>query len=124
MIARLRLCTVLLACLFLTTAVLAQDDSAGLATVQGTVDKVEKEGLTVRTRGADGKFGKNLNLKLTGTSKITTLSYQKRAGKMVAVQNDINAKDLEAKQAIAVIYSNGPDGMVLLAAVVQPAAAK
>ena len=40
----------------------------------------------------------------------------------VLVQREVDAKDLQAKQAIAVIYSEGPAGPVLLAAVVQPPA--
>jgi hypothetical protein len=92
-----------------------------LATAHGVVDKVGKDDVTVRPRAADGTFQKNLTLKLTGTSKLTQVTMQKRAGKLVPVQNDIAAKDLEAKQPIAVIYLPDKKGGVLLSAVVQPA---
>ncbi len=124
MIQRYRLFAALLTGLLLTAGSLAQDAAVGMATAQGMIDKVEKESIVVRPRSADGKFEKSLNLKLTGTSKISTLSYQKRAGKNVAVQKDTEARDLTAKQPIAVIYTTGPDGLVLLAAVVLPTAGK
>lgn len=108
----------LLAGLLLAAVSFAQDDSPGLATAQGVIDKVEKESLVVRPRGADGRFEKNLNLKLTGTSKVATLTYQKRGAKMVAVQKETDVRELAAKQSIAIIYKTGPDGMVLLSAVV------
>ncbi len=123
MIARIRFGAVLLAGLLLLglPSLKAQaPDAPGLATAQGMIDKVEKETITVRPRGPDGKFGKSLIVKLTGTSKIATLTYQKRGGKTVAVQKDTEAKDLAAKQTIALIYSTGPDGTVLLSAVVLP----
>jgi hypothetical protein len=91
---------------------------------QGVVDKVSKDTLTIRTRGTDGKFGPNLALKITGTSKIGTLQPQMRAGKLVLTQRDTDARDLEPKQAIAVLYTTVKDSPVLLTAVVQPAAGK
>jgi hypothetical protein len=60
-------------------------------------------------------------LKVTGTSKITALSQQKRAGKMVFVQREMDAKDLEVNQQIAVIYTSGGKTSVLLSAVALPA---
>jgi hypothetical protein len=88
------------------------------------VEKVGKETLKVQTRGPDGKFGKTLTLKITGTSKITTLSQRQQAGKAVLVQRDADAKDLQPNQPITVIYAKGASGEVLLSAVVQPAAGK
>ena len=94
------------------------------ATARGTVDKFEKNKLTMKPRSADGKFEKDLVLEVTGTSKITSLGTQTRAGKVVVLQREMDAKDLQPKQAIAVIYADGSDGPVLLSAVVQPAADK
>jgi hypothetical protein len=92
-----------------------------LTTAHGMVDKADKEGVSIRTRGADGKFGKSVMLKVTGTTKITTVTAQTRAGKTVLVQKDTDVKDLQPKQAITVIYATIKEGPVLLAAVVQPA---
>src|SRR5262249_22478889 len=99
---------------------LAADDTPTLQIAKGTIEKVNKDSLTVRPREADGKFGKSLTLQLTGTTKISTLTMQKRSGKVVPVQRDTEAKELKAKQAIAIIYTTGSAGAVLLAAVVQP----
>lgn len=124
MIRHSRLYAAMLAGLLVVGVALAQDDSPGLATAQGMIDKVEKDSLIVRPRSAEGRFEKSLNLKLTGTSKIALLSYQKRGTKMVPVQKEADAKELAAKQTIALIYSTGPDGMVLLSAVVLPPTGK
>jgi hypothetical protein len=117
---RLRFLTAVVALLILAGLSRAADNAPTLMTAQGAVDKVEKDTLTVRPRGPDGKFEKALALKLTGTSKISTVTVQMRAGKPVLVQKETDAKDLAAKQGIAVIYTTGPSGTVLLAAVVQP----
>jgi hypothetical protein len=119
---RPRILMALIVCLFLTAPVLAQP--LPLLTAHGTVDKADKESLTLRPRDAEGKFGKSLTLKLTGTSKITTLTTQMRAGKRVMVQRDTEVADLQPKQLIAVIYTTGKDGSILLTAVVQPASEK
>ncbi len=102
----------------------AADAPATLSTASGTVAKVDKDSLTIRPRGPDGKFQAEIKLKLTGTSKISTLTTQTRAGKSVVVQRDADAKDLQAKQTIAVIYTTSSGGAVLLSAVVQPADGK
>jgi hypothetical protein len=115
-----RLCTALVAVLFLAAASLAADPTPNLATASGVVDKVGKDSLTVRPRGPDGKFEKSLVLKLTGTTKVATLTLQTRGGKTVPVQKDAEAKELKPKQLVAVIYTSGADGMVLLAAVALP----
>jgi hypothetical protein len=103
---------------------LAQKDAPVVSATRGTVDKVEKDTLTVRTRKDDGTFGKALTLKVTGTSRISTLTTQTRGKKVVHVQRDTDAKDLQPKQPITLIYTSGPDGDVLLAAVVQPVTEK
>jgi hypothetical protein len=98
-------------------------DTPSLLTASGNVVKVEKDKLTIQPRGEGGKFGKNLVLRLTGTSKVTVLTEQKRGGKMVPVQNEISAKELQTNQHIAVIY-NGAKNAVLLSAVAVPAPSK
>lgn len=109
--------------LVLVTAVTAAPPIPMLS-AHGTVDKVDKDALTIRPRGPDGKFAKSITLKLTGTSKVSTLSTQMRAGKPVFVQKETEPKDLQTGQAIAVIYADAKEGPVLLTAVVQPAAEK
>jgi hypothetical protein len=90
-----------------------------LSVAQGTVDKVEKEALTVRTREPDGKFGKKLVLKVTGTSRLTTLRVRMQAGKAVPTQTNTELKDVEPKQVISLVYMMVQDTPVLLTAVVQ-----
>lgn len=104
---------------------IAQDKKAAavpaLQTASGSVDKASAESLTIRPRGADGKFQKALTLKVTGTSKVSVLTPQKRADKMVLTQRDAQAKDLAPGQIIAVIYAEAGKDAVLLSAVARPA---
>src|SRR4051794_30733770 len=109
---------VVLAGMSLVGAACAGGQGIALESVHGAVDKGDKETLTIQTRGPAGQFGKKLTLKLTGTSKLTAVALEKRGGKMVPVQRDVEAQDLESGQAIAVIHSGGADP-VLLAGVVQ-----
>lgn len=95
-------------------------DPPPLLLAQGTVEKVDASTLTVKPRGPDGKFGKNLVLKLTGTSMVKTVSSRLQKGKMVIVQSDASIKDLQTKQVIALVYTMAQDSPVLLTAVVQP----
>ena len=120
---RLRLVAALLTAALLTGTLAAADPPA-LVTATGVIDKVEKDALTLRPRSASGKFEKEVKLKLTGTTKITTLRPQNRGGTVVLTQQDTDAGDLKPKQTVAVIYTMGPSGPVLLSAVVQPAASK
>jgi hypothetical protein len=113
------LCLAALACLFLAGSLAAQTAPA-LVTASGLVEKADKDSLTVRPRGPDGRFGKSIVLKLTGTSKVTIVTEQKRGGKATLVQRDAEAKDLQKNQAVAVIYATGPAGTVLLSAVALP----
>src|SRR5437763_1635636 len=114
-------CTLVLMCGFVS----AQDKGPSLAVTSGVVDKAEKDALTVKPRGADGKFQKALTFKVTGTSKVTVLVPQKRADKVVLTQREAEAKDLMPGQAVAVIYAEaGKDGTVLLSAVAHAAPAK
>jgi hypothetical protein len=109
-----------------TSAVVASaEELPPLLTASGTVDKADKESLSVKPRGPDGKFQKTLALKVTGTSKVAVLTSQKRGDKTILTQREIDAKDLVPGQAVAVIYSEaGKDGTVLLTAVAQPAPGK
>lgn len=118
-----RLFPATLACLFLLAAAVAADPIT-LVTAHGTVEKADKDTLTILPRGADGRFGKSVTLKLTGTSKITSVTLEKRAGNVVPVQREVDAKDLTAKQPISVIHTGEKEGLVVLAAVVQPASTK
>ncbi|HKB37674.1 MAG TPA: hypothetical protein VKD72_14600 [Gemmataceae bacterium] len=109
-------------CFVLATAGRAEPPT--LVTAVGLVEKVDRDGLTIRPRGPDGRFGKNVTLKTTGTSKVTLLTEQKRAGKLTLVQREVDTKDLQKNQTVAVIYASGTEGPVLLAVVAQPAAEK
>jgi hypothetical protein len=121
---KVRVVGVWLALLLFACPCWGADDAPGLLIAKGVIEKVEKDSLTILPRESSGRYGKSLTLKLTGTSKISTLTTQKRGGKVVHVQRDTDAKDLQAKQGIAIIYSTGSAGMVLLAAVAQPEAEK
>jgi hypothetical protein len=118
---KLRVVGVVLAFVLFADSCLAADDTPPLLIAKGTIEKVEQDSLTVLPRDSGGKFGKSLTLKVTGTSKISTLTTRKQGSKVVHVQRDTDAKDLQTKQDVAIIYTTGPTGMVLLAAVAQPA---
>ena len=118
----LSLSLALVVCFLLTVgAVAIAQEAPALVTVSGLVDKTDKDSLTIRPRSPDGKFGKSLPLKVTGTTKLTTLSQRKTGGKVTLVQRDTDLKDLQKNQPIVAIYATGKDGAILLAAVVQPA---
>ncbi len=91
-----------------------------LSTASGMVAKIGPDSVTIRPREPDGRFGKNMTLTVTGTSKVSIVTQEKRAGKMVFVQRDISARDLDEKQNVTVIYATGTKGPVLLSAVAVP----
>jgi hypothetical protein len=95
-------------------------DPPPLLVAHGKVDRVEKDTLSIQPREASGKFGKHIQFKVTGTSKVTTLTVRETGGKMVVVQRDTELRDLKPGQAVAVVYTALKDGNVLLSAVVQP----
>ena len=99
-------------------------DPPPLLTVQGTIEKVDAATLTVRPRGPDGKFGKSLVIKLTGTSTVKTLTPRMQKGNVVIAQTDTKFKDLQSKQGIALIYTMVKGSPVLLSAVVHSPGAK
>ena len=109
---------VLVTCFLFAAAALAGGAAFSVATATGSVDKADVDMLIIKPRSPDGKFTKHLTLTLTGTSKITSLTQQKRAGKLVFVQRDIQVKDLEPNEPIAVIYGVHGKELVLLSAVV------
>jgi hypothetical protein len=121
---RARIVLAVLTSLLLVGVGLGADAPPDLATARGVIEKVEKDSITIRPRGADGKFEKSVTLRLTGTTKVAALTTRMQKDKMVIVQKDAAAQDLQPKQTIAVIYATGADGPVLLSAVVQPAADK
>jgi len=116
--------------LWLAPAAISQDKKdktaePSLSVAHGVVEKADKESVTVKPRAANGQFQKAVTLRVTGTSKVSVLSPQTRAGKVVFAQRDAEAKDLAAGQVIAVIYAEaGKEGPVLLSAVAEPAAGK
>src|SRR5437660_11553671 len=77
------LVAVSLFCLLLVGLLRAADDAPALQTAQGVVEKVEKDTLTVKPRAKDGRFERPLVLKLTGTSKVSTLSTQTRGNNLI-----------------------------------------
>jgi len=108
------------ASLLLLVSMVVAADPVPLATAEGKVTKADKETLSFQPRDSSGKFGKGVTLKITGTSKITTLTTRTMDKKLVMVQKDADAKELTPGQHIAVIYAE-PKGQepVLLSAVVQ-----
>ncbi len=110
--------------LVLAAARAAAADPPPLLVAQGSVEKVDKGTLTVKPRGADGKFGKNLVLKVTGTSKVTTLMPRMQKGGMILTQKEMDVQDLQPKQTIAIVYTMLKDSPVLLTGVAQPPADK
>ena len=106
-----------------TGMIRAGDDTPALLTAQGVIDKVEKDTLTLRPRGTDGKTGKQLVLRLTGTSRLYTLTTEKHAAGPILVQKHTEPGNLKPQQAVAVIYT-GDTLPVLLSAVIQAGAAQ
>jgi hypothetical protein len=95
-----------------------------IATASGIVKKATATALVISPRAPDGRFQNTLVLKLTGTSKISVLTTQKRSGQTVLVQREIDSPSLQTNQSITVIYANVKDDLVLLTAVAQPPASK
>jgi hypothetical protein len=99
-------------------------DAVPIESAHGIIEKADKDHVVIQPRTADGKFGKALSLKITGTSRITTLVPQMRDGKVVLTQRDTDAKDLQPKQPVSVLYATLKEGHVLLSAVVEPTPGK
>lgn len=102
-----------------TQSLRAADEPPRMQTVQGTINKVEKDSITIKHKSGDSKTEAKIAFKLTGTSRFSMLSTQKRGDKIVLVQKDAEVKNLAEKQTIAIIYANNAGDHILLAAVVQ-----
>ena len=120
--ARLRLVLILSTWWLLAATVSAANPP--LATASGTVKKATANVLFVLPRGPDGRFQEALVLKLSGTTKVYTLTTQMRGGKPVLVQKETDPKTLQPNQTIAIIYTVTKDDLILLSAVAYPPQAK
>lgn len=100
----------------------ANEELPPLVAAQGTIEKVDKDAVTLRTRASEGKPSRNLVLKLTTASRLTTLRMHQRTGAASFDQKELRPEDLKRQQEIAVIYVAASPENVLLSAVVQPAA--
>ena len=96
---------------------LAQADSSDLDTALGTVEKFDKESVTITL---SDKPKKSIELKITGTSNFTLFAPQVRSGKTIITQRKAEASDLNKGQPIAVIYAGADKENVLLNAVLKP----
>jgi guanyl-specific ribonuclease Sa len=90
-----------------------------LLTAQGSIERVEENTLTLKPRTSNGRFSKNLVLKLTGTSRLTALGTHKRSNSVVIAQKELRREDLKPRQGIAVIYTTEASANILLTAIVQ-----
>ena len=107
----------LVAVTFLLLGSLAHADSPDIDTAVGTVEKFDKESVTITL--AD-KPKKSIELKITGTSNFTLFAPQVRSGKTVITQRKAEATDLAKGQFVAVIYAEADKEYVLLNAVLKP----
>ncbi len=96
---------------------LAHADSSDFDAAVGTVEKFDKESVTITL--AD-KPKKSIELKITGTSNFTLFAPQVRSGKTVITQRKAEATDLTKGQFVAVIYAEADKEFVLLNAVLKP----
>lgn len=89
-----------------------------LHTAQGIIEKASSTSVTIQPQGTGGRFAKGMTLRITGTSNLSTLSTRMQGRRAIATQRSARAADLEKNQRIAVIYTDGREGPVLLSAVV------
>jgi hypothetical protein len=98
-------------------------DDLPLMTAKGKVEKVDTKGddTTVSVVPAGGRV---IVLRVTGTTKFTSLSSRDAGDKLVVVQRQIEVQDLKTNQVIAITYTSfkekNKEVYVLLSAVVQP----
>ena len=102
--------------IFLLGTTLVHAESPDFSTAVGTVEKFEKEMLTITT---GDKPKKTVELKVTGTSKFHLLAPQVRSGKTVITQRAAETNDFTAGQSIAVIYTVAEKENVLLTGVIK-----
>ena len=107
----------LIAVAFLLLCSLAQADSPDFETAIGTVEKFDKESVTIKL---SDKSKKTIELKITGTSNFALFAPQVRSGKTVITQRKAEATDLAKGQFVAVIYAEADKEYVLLNAVLKP----
>src|SRR6266481_658553 len=105
--------------LLLLAAARSPAADAPLATAHGRVVKANAKVVILRPPAQGGGLGDAIVLKLTGTSRVTVVTIQQRGGQPVAVQRDVEAKDLQPDQIIAAIYTVVDQDKVLLSAAVQ-----
>lgn len=107
----------LLAVTVLLLGSLAYAESPDFATALGTVEKFEKDSVTITL---SDKAKKTVDLKITGTSNFFLIAPQVRSGKTVITQRKAEASDLAKGQSIAVIYTEADKEHILLNAVMKP----
>lgn len=107
----------LIAVTFLLLGSLAHADSTDFDTAVGTVEKFDKESVTINLADTPKK---SIELKITGTSNFTIFAPQVRSGKTVITQRKAEATDLAKGQFVAVIYAEADKEFVLLNAVLKP----
>lgn len=108
---------VALGLIFCTLLASARSAEPVLATASGLVGKATANVLIVRPRGADGRFGHTVTVKVRGTSGVTVVSIETRGGKPTLVQRTMAVHQLQPNQPVAVIYAALGDENVLLSAV-------
>ena len=108
--------TILTILVFVLATSVSFADSLDFSTATGTVEKFEKDTLTVLL---GEKSKKTIEFKVTGTTKLHLLAPQVRGGKTVATQRSAETTDLVNGQPIAVIYTVIEKENVLLTAVVK-----
>ena len=107
----------LIAVTILVLGSLAHAESPDFATAVGTVEKFDKDSVTITL--AD-KAKKSFDLKITGTSNFSLFAPQVRSGKTVITQRKAEATDLAKGQSIAIIYADADKEYILLNAVLKP----
>ena len=96
---------------------LARAEPSDFVTAVGTVDKFDKESVTITLTD---KSKKSFDLRITGTSHFSLFAPQLRAGKTVITQRKAEAIDLAKGQPIAVIFAEADKEYILLNAVMKP----
>ena len=107
----------LIAITVLLVGSLAHADLPDVDTATGSVEKFDKETVTITLAN---KAKKSIELKITGTSNFSLFAPQVRSGKTVITQRKAEATDLTKGQSIAVIYAESDKEYVLLNAVMKP----
>ncbi|MFO1045257.1 MAG: hypothetical protein U0941_26060 [Planctomycetaceae bacterium] len=100
---------------FLSCVVQSADEPPPIQTIVGTVEMLGKDSLTIKT--SDGRSEEMVTLKLTGTSRFSMLSTEKRGANVVFIQEKAEATNLLVTQTIAAIYAINAGDCILLSAV-------